>query len=129
MKNHESKLQQSCIAWFDYQYPKYRMLLFAIPNGGKRNIVTASIQKREGVRSGVADLFLAVPSSDNNGTFIEMKFGNGKQSENQKEFESAVKSNYRYEVVNSLDRFMEVVNSIICFIAFFLVVLNLNNAQ
>ena len=48
--------QVSLVNWFRFQYPK--KLIFAIPNGGQRNIVTASKLKAEGVVSGVPDLFV-----------------------------------------------------------------------
>lgn len=112
MKNQESKLQQTCVRWFRFHYPDYHKLLFAIPNGGKRNAVTASILKAEGVVAGVADLFLAVPSPDYHGLFIEMKYGKGKQSPEQVAFQKAViMQGYRYEVVRSFDEFMGLVNS------------------
>lgn len=48
-------------------------LLFAIPNGGERNVIVAARLKAEGVRSGVPDLFLAFGNAGFNGLFIEMK--------------------------------------------------------
>lgn len=48
-------------------------LLFAIPNGGKRDARTAGALKMEGVRQGVPDLFFAHPSPSAYGLFIEMK--------------------------------------------------------
>lgn len=56
-------------------------LLFAIPNGGKRDGITASRLKAEGVKSGVPDLMLPVPSAaakglsgvSYSGLFIELK--------------------------------------------------------
>lgn len=36
-------------------------LLFAIPDGGRRDAVTGAHLKAEGVRAGVPDMFLAVP--------------------------------------------------------------------
>ena len=105
MKHAESKLQQACVKWFDYQYPQYRLNLFAIPNGGRRGKIEAAIMNGEGVRSGVADLFLAVPNSNFHGLFIEMKSENGRQNENQKLFEKAISGNYAYILVSSFDQF------------------------
>lgn len=48
-------------------------LLFAIPNGGKRDPATAARMKAEGVKSGVWDIMLAVPKAGLCGLFIEMK--------------------------------------------------------
>ena len=53
MKHIESTLQVSCVRYFRYQYPQYKKLLFSIPNGGKRGVVTASIMKQEGALAGV----------------------------------------------------------------------------
>lgn len=52
MRNEESKLQQSCITWFRLQYPRLAKLLFAVPNGSRRDVVTGAILKWEGVVAG-----------------------------------------------------------------------------
>ena len=54
----EAGLQSSCIEWFNLQFPKLKLLLFAVPNGGRRNKIEAANLKRQGVRAGVADLIL-----------------------------------------------------------------------
>lgn len=125
MKHSESRLQRACITWFRHQHPK--LTIFAIPNGGKRGVIEASIMKGEGVLAGVADLFLAVGKRTevstlkahsngqhlvyNHGYFIEMKIGNGKQTEHQKSFQKAVEEQgYKYSVVRSLDEFISVIN-------------------
>lgn len=113
-KNEESKLQQSFIKWFSYKYPQYDKLLFAIPNGGKRSKITASILKSEGVKSGVADLFLSIPRRNLDsrfGLYIETKTEHGEQSPEQKKFQKAVESQgYEYTICRSLDEFIKKIN-------------------
>lgn len=44
-----------------------------------------------------------------NGLFIEMKYGKGKQSENQINFQKKCEEeNYKYEVCNSFEKFKEI---------------------
>jgi hypothetical protein len=114
MKHLESKLQSACVQWFRIQYPAYAKNLFAIPNGGARDVITGAILKREGVLPGVADLFLAIPRYTINkeeftaGLFIEMKFGAGTQSKEQKDFQASVeREEYKYIVVRTLDEFID----------------------
>ena len=110
MKHPESELQQECVKWFRYAYPRYANLLFAIPNVGKRSKIEAAIMKGEGVRAGVADLFLMLPRGVYHGLFIEMKAGKGVQTDMQKEFEAdAIKHGYAYEVCRDIDQFMYVI--------------------
>lgn len=102
----ESDLQARCIAWFDKKYPGCQQLLFAIPNGGHRSKATAGILKAEGVRRGVADLFLAIPIMGTHGVFIEMKFKKGKQSPEQIQFQTQVEAmGFKYIVTRSEDDF------------------------
>ena len=61
MRQDEHELQKACVNWFGYQYPQYKDLLIAIPNGGKRHVKTAAKLKAEGGNAGVPDLFLAAP--------------------------------------------------------------------
>lgn len=51
--------------------------IFAIPNGGKRSLITAIKLKNEGVTAGVPDLFLPYPSNGYHGLFIELKKSKG----------------------------------------------------
>lgn len=92
----ESVEQQHLVAWADatpLELPFERLnsagdrsrcehigdLLFAIPNGGSRRKLTGRVSlealrmRREGVRAGVPDLMLAIPSGSWHGLYIEMK--------------------------------------------------------
>lgn len=109
MKNIESKIQSQCVAWFRMQYPK--LVLFAIPNGGKRNVITATIMKREGVLKGVPDLFLAKPSGQYCGLFIEMKKPRGALTKDQKNIHATLLvEGYGVIICRSLDEFIFWVN-------------------
>ena len=71
--------------WLTSQHPRLKWM-FAIPNGGKRHLGTAVKMKREGVKKGVPDIFVPIPTKTHHGLFIEMKFGYNKPSFNQKEW-------------------------------------------
>lgn len=72
---------------------KYHELkwLYAIPNGGERNVAVAGRLKAEGVKSGVSDLCLPVARCGHHGLYIEMKKPGGKESDKQKEFGAFLK--------------------------------------
>lgn len=99
--------------WFRLQYPNYKNLLFAIPNGGKRHKSVAVKLKAEGVVRGVPDLFLAVGRGDMyHGLFIEMKVGRNKPSEDQKEqMERLKKQGYGCVVCYSFEQFQTIIKS------------------
>lgn len=110
MKHKESELQQNCVKWFKLYYPS--KIIFAIPNGGSRNVIEASRLKREGTLAGVADLCILVANSKYHALFIEMKIGKGYQTINQKDFEQyCKKQDYQYSVCRSLDQFIEIVTN------------------
>ena len=117
MREEEHNIQAACVRWFNFQWPQYRGLLFAVPNGGARSKATAGKLKAEGVVPGVADLILLVPFLQEcvqyfNGLCIEMKTSKGKQSREQKDWECKVREQgYEYKVIRSLDEFIEVVDS------------------
>ena len=77
-------------------------LLFAIPNGGARNVITGARLKAEGVRAGVPDLFLPVARHDCHGLFIEMKSSKGVTTRLQDAWLYALDAEgYRVEVCRS----------------------------
>jgi hypothetical protein len=111
LKQLEHKLQCACIKWFRLQYPRYFYHLFAIPNGGSRDVITGSKLKAEGVVAGVADLFLCIANTEFHGLFIELKTEDNHQSIEQKKFEDAVKKvGYKYVVIKRFDDFVDLIN-------------------
>ena len=109
MRQEEHRIQCAIVKWFYYAYPQYRGgCMFAVPNGGHRNIQTARLLKAEGVTSGVSDLLLLVPKRDYHGLCIEVKTPIGRQSDNQKAWQHTIEAQgFKYEIVRSLDDFAE----------------------
>lgn len=107
----EADIQRQCFSWFGFQHREYSKRIFAIPNGGKRDIVTAVKLKQQGTLSGAWDIFLSVPKQRYSGLFIEMKAGKNKLTENQVEFMEANKNDYLFRVCYSLEDFKREVNN------------------
>jgi hypothetical protein len=104
MKHLEDQIQASFFQWLQLQYPKLFKYCFHIPNGGYRNILEATRLKRQGVKSGVADVFVMIPNDDFGGLWIEFKTPKGKQTETQKEFEqNCIEMCYDYQIAHSLE--------------------------
>ena len=103
----ESKLQRTCVKWFDYQYCHIRRLLFAITNGGKRGDLEAKIMQGEGVRAGVSGMILLIPRSGFSCLCIEFKTENGKQSPAQFTWQmlSEMEGKTKYVVIKSFEEF------------------------
>lgn len=111
MNSREHEIQKSCIEWFDLQYAQLSKHLFAIPNGGYRHKLTAVKLKAEGVRKGVPDLFLAIPSWGKAGLFIEVKTPKGVIRPEQKQYKKRLEEiGYAHCYVRSLEQFMAIIN-------------------
>ena len=97
----ESQIQRQMVGWFRLQYP--HLVIAAIPNGGQRSKVEASIMKGEGVLAGFSDLIII---ASGNVLFVEVKTKDGRQSEPQKKFQSDVERlGFQYTVCRSLKDF------------------------
>ena len=84
-KEEEHKEQVAFINWFNSVEQFKDLIIFSIPNGGKRGIKTAIKLKKEGAKSGIADLQILLPNGKT--VFIEMKKEKGgKLSPNQLSF-------------------------------------------
>jgi len=96
----ESQLQQKLVIWFKNEYQIHgKGLIFAVPNGGSRNILEAKNLKLTGQMAGVSDLIVLLP---NKCLFIEVKIDKGIQSDVQKIFQQRVESlGFEYHLVRS----------------------------
>jgi len=102
MRHLESQLQQSLVTLLRMDHRCRN--LFAIPNGGLRNIRTAVRLKKEGVLAGVPDLFLPVARGKFHGLFIELKTDKGVLSPSQKVMgENFMGLGYAVVVVRSVE--------------------------
>ena len=72
----------------DFRYK----LIFAVPNGGRRDMIEAVNLKRQGVRRGVPDVACMIPNTKYYGLFIEFKVGTNKPSEFQIEMMTNLES-------------------------------------
>jgi hypothetical protein len=78
--------------------------LVKIPNEGKRSWFIGKVMKKEGLKKGVSDLFLALPRREKCGLWIEVKSKYGKLTNEQSTWlELMYKLNYGIAVINSVD--------------------------
>lgn len=98
------------VKWNSAKYPELN-LFYAIPNGGKRSIITATRLKAEGVRAGVPDCVLPVARHEFNALYIEFKNGKkGVISESQREFMDKLSAHGNFTAVcRSADEAIELV--------------------
>ena len=82
----EHDIQASLIQWSILSRKKYPdlELLYAIPNGGHRDVRVGAKLKKEGVRRGIPDLHLPVPRGSHPSLYIEMKTARGQLSVDQR---------------------------------------------
>lgn len=78
MSEHDQ--QVTVVKWFKLQYPTHSGCIIGIPNGsivsrgGKGSMFgKISKMKREGLKPGTSDLFIAVPRNGKAGLWVEMK--------------------------------------------------------
>lgn len=116
----EHQIQSAIVEWANHTNINKTLFkigdfLFAIPNGGSRNILEAKKLRKEGVKKGVSDLFLALPMFDEDkgvrcGLWIEVKSRNGKLSNEQIEWFNLMRLHgYECEEVRSLEGGIDVI--------------------
>lgn len=110
----EHKIQS---AFMQYVATKYAgtvldELCYAVPNGGKRDIVTASKLKKEGVKKGILDVHCLIPVNPYHGLLIEFKHGYNKPTPEQNRFMlAATGQKYKCVVCWSLEAGIEALES------------------
>jgi hypothetical protein len=107
----ELQLQAQCYQWAHNTYPQLRKLLFAVPNGGKRNKREAMNLKASGVVPGIPDMicvYKGVPVG------IELKVGSNGPSDDQLEVhEKWDEHGMRVYVIWTFEEFKLIIKSII----------------
>lgn len=106
----EERMQIEFFSQVPIFFPKLpNKLLFAVPNGGSRNIVEAKNLKAQGVKSGVSDVLLLISKKGYSCLCMEFKTPVGKQSDEQIEFEKQAEiAGNKYVVVRSVKEAIDI---------------------
>lgn len=91
----EAQEQMAVIDWWRFAHKKYGVpecSLLHVANEGTGSAARGRLQKKQGVRAGVADLFLSVPRGGRGGLWIEMKRKGGRVRPEQREFLTQMQS-------------------------------------
>ncbi|MCM5558506.1 hypothetical protein [Pleomorphomonas sp. JP5] len=101
-RHDEDDIQASLVEHLKWRLAR-GVVWYAVPNGEKRDKITASRLKRLGVRAGVADVAFVLPGGA--AAYLELKAGkDGRQSDEQKQFEAdVVAAGARYALARTLD--------------------------
>lgn len=86
----EFKIQHESFKWYHNNFKEYRKLLYAIPNGGTRNLIEASRMKMTGTTKGIPDMIFTI---DRKAFYFEFKTQKGIFSPEQKETILKLKKN------------------------------------
>jgi hypothetical protein len=116
--------QMAVFCWAAQNQSRYPMLkwMFAVPNGGERSMAGAAALKAEGVKKGVADIFVPYPvwSMDQIaycGLFIEMKRAHGVPSDfKQEQIDFAVEVRMRDYIWRPCFGWLQAVTLLECYL-------------
>lgn len=102
MRHLESSLQKEVVKYLRLELRHIGGIIYAVPNGDKRDAIIGARLKQEGVLAGVADLHILLPGGKI--IFVEMKTKTGSQSDNQKLFQKQVETlGFEYLIWRSID--------------------------
>ena len=84
----EGQIQASLFEWAALSAGKHPelKLMFHVPNGNKRDVVTGYHLKQQGVKAGVPDICLPVARGQFHGLFLELKADGGRLQETQRQW-------------------------------------------
>lgn len=71
----EDSLQRACCQLLDVYEAQGKLKYFAVPNGGKRSRIEASIMKGLGTKAGISDLVILITNGPS--LFVELKSDTG----------------------------------------------------
>ena len=109
MKFPEENLQKTVVQYLAILQRQGKLAFHAVPNGGKRNRVTAAILKGQGVTPGVADL--EIQWSPARVGYLELKAPGkiGNLSPAQKDWrDKMIELGHLYEVADSLEMVIKI---------------------
>lgn len=108
----EANLQSKCFQYAWNTYPDSRLMLFHVPNGGRRSKIEAMQFKAMGVIPGVADMIFIYKGRI---YAFEFKTDTGIQSPAQREWERKfIEQGGTYWIVQRFDYFCLLIDLIIC---------------
>lgn len=112
MEKLEARIQSESYIWFNNTFKELRGLLYHVPNGEKRDIITAAKLKAMGVVAGVPDMQFHFKT---NTYFFEFKKPNsGKASEEQKKIHKSLEAQgFCVWLIESKDEFKEIILDIV----------------
>ena len=94
----EEQHQIALVAWFRFQYPEFKDLLYIIANGENVGARRMARLKRLGLVPGMPDLMLAVTTNTAPGLYIEMKSPTGRLQDSQRNIHEQLR-NQKYKVI------------------------------
>lgn len=106
-KSEEAQLQKAVVTYLKLREALGQLKYFSVPNGGKRDVITAVKLKREGLRAGVPDI-VVVTSVPSRTIFLELKSKTGSLSKPQQKWRDYFTANkIPFFVVRTLDDLKE----------------------
>lgn len=105
----EDDIQEAFFSAARVAFPKLGKLLFAVPNGGKRDKKEAIRLQRQGVVPGVSDILCLIPNEKYSYLCLETKTSTNNQSDHQTSFEiQSVMAGGLYKVFRSAAEGIEI---------------------